>query len=241
MKWKLMLINALTLIRIIGTIILIPIYRLYGGVYVGVLSLICYLTDSVDGILARRFKASTFFGALFDGIADKLFTIINFVVLYLITPHAIIPIVFEISIVLILLLKFSKNQNIKSNIIGKTKVWVLAACVVLTFLVSDINSIAILPLEFRDNILNMSSNSLYFWLLFPAIIMEALTFISYLLELFAPKKIKVLNKSKRELKIPDLNGKNYWNKFKSIWLNPEFYNEHKDDANLKALWKLSRR
>ena len=94
MTLKLIIINMLTLIRVIGTIILIPIYQNFGGMYVGVLAFICYLTDSIDGILARKWKASTFFGALFDGVADKLFTLVNFIVLYLITPYALIPILF---------------------------------------------------------------------------------------------------------------------------------------------------
>ncbi|MBE6156515.1 MAG: CDP-alcohol phosphatidyltransferase family protein [Firmicutes bacterium] len=239
MAWKLLLINALTLIRVIGTIILIPIYKSYGGLYVSILALICYLTDSIDGILARRWKVSTFFGALFDGAADKLFTIINFVVLYLITPHALIPIIFEIAIIVVLFFKFIMKLNVKSNIIGKLKVWILAMSVVLTFLVSDIKSIAFVPLKFKEWLLNISSSTLYFWLLLPTILIEFLTFSSYVLELFAPKKIKILNTPDKVLKIPELKGKSIWGKFKCIWLNPEFYNEHKNDTNLKALWKLS--
>jgi len=241
MNWKLLFINILTLVRVIGTIILVPIYKVYGGVAVGILSFVCYLTDSIDGILARHWNVSTFIGSLFDGVADKLFTIINFVVLYLITPYALIPILFECLIVLIQFLKFSNNLNVQSNIIGKSKVWILAMCAVLTFLASDINSISFLSLEFRNEVVNGLSGNLYFWLLFPAILMELLTFISYILEIFAPKKIKILNKSKKDLVIPKLEGKNAWEKFKSIWLNPTFYNEHKNDANLKALWKLSLR
>jgi len=238
MTLKLWIINSLTLIRVIGTIILIPIYQKLGGVYVGILALICYLTDSVDGILARKWRASTFLGAILDGTSDKLFTIINFVVLYLITPYALIPIIFEIAIVIIQCLKFYKKINVQSNVIGKCKVWILAVCVVITFLVSDINCITILPINLRMSIINMHSEMLYFWLLFPAIIMEALTFISYVLEIFLPRKIETVNISKKEFKIPKLSKNSAWEKFKYVWLNPEFYLEHKDDANLKDLRKL---
>ena len=93
MKIKLGIVNFLTLIRLIGTIILIPLYNMFGGKVVGITSFFCYLTDSIDGILARRWKVSTFFGAIFDGVADKLFTITNFIILYLITPYALIPII----------------------------------------------------------------------------------------------------------------------------------------------------
>lgn len=241
MTWKLLFINALTLIRVIGTIILIPIYQNYGGVAVGILAFVCYLTDSVDGILARQWKVSTFFGALFDGVADKLFTIINFIVLYLITPYALIPIIFELLVVLVQFLKFTKKLNVQSNIIGKSKVWILAICVVLTFLVSDINNISFLSLEIREKILSIPNGTLYFWLLIPAIIMELLTLISYIVEVFAKKKIKILNVSEKELKMPELKGKNIWENFKYIWLNPDFYEEHKNDTNLKDLRKLSKK
>jgi len=238
MTLKLIIINMLTLIRVIGTIVLIPIYQNYGGMYVGILALICYLTDSIDGILARKWGASTFFGALFDGVADKLFTIVNFIVLYLITPYALIPILFEIAIIVIQFLKFALKLNVKSNIIGKLKVWILAMSVVLTFLVSDVSSLTILTNEIREYILGIPSKTLYFWLLFPSIIMEALTFVSYVLELFVPQKIKVLVEEQKELKMPKLKG-NIWENFKEIWLNPEFYKEHKNDTNLKDLKKLS--
>lgn len=238
MALKLIIINSLTMIRVIGTIILIPIYNSYGGLAVGILSLICYLTDSIDGILARKWKASTFFGALFDGFADKLFTLINFIVLYLITPYALIPIIFELLIIFIQIIKFANKYNVKSNIIGKSKVWVLAISVVLTFFATDINSFNILTESTRNFIERLPDNSLYFWLLLPAILMEALTFISYVLEMFAPKQMKILNKEKNELKMPVLKGNTTWKNFKYIWLNPKFYQEHKDDTNLTDLRKL---
>lgn len=238
MTLKLIIINTLTMIRVLGTIILIPFYQNFGGMWVGILALICYLTDSIDGILARKWNASTFFGALLDGFADKLFTIINFIVLYLITPYALIPIIFEIAIVLIQIFKFAKKYNIQSNIIGKSKVWVLAGCVVLTFFATDISSLTFLTGSFKEKLLDIPSNTLYFWLLLPAMIMEVLTFISYVLEIFAPKKIKVLNKKQRKLKMPKMKNDSIWENFKNIWLNPEFYKEHKDDTNLSDLRKL---
>ena len=74
-------------------------------------------------------------------------------------------------------------------------------------------------------------------MLTPAIIMEILTLISYILEIISPKKIKILNKKHDEIEMPKLS-KNKWQNFKNIWLNPEFYEKHKNDANLKKLIKL---
>ena len=241
MALKLWIVNLLTLIRVIGTIILIPIYNYYGGLKAGIFSLICYLTDSVDGILARKWKVSTFFGAIFDSISDKIFTIINFIVLYLITPYAIIPIIFEILITLLQLFKFNNNYNIKSNIIGKIKVWFLAASLVLLFVVSDITNATFIPLSIRDSILSIPSQTLYFWILFPAILSEALTFISYIIEIFRPsKKIVNLDLDKKKIDASEFQNKKGLEYFKVVWLNPKFYQEHKNDANLKDLWNLTR-
>ena len=238
MAGKIIFINLLTLIRVIGTIVLIPIYNNYGGVFCGIFSLICYFTDSIDGILARHWKVSTFFGALFDGAADKLFTIINFIVLYLITPYAIIPIIFECLIIIIQLFKFNKNYNIRSNIIGKLKVWILAISLVLTFIISDINSLTILPIMLREKILNIPNKTLYFYLLLPVIIIELFTFLSYIIEIFKPINVNVVNHTKKEIKFKKSN--NCWDNFKNVWLNPKFYDEHKNDTNLKDLRKLTK-
>lgn len=234
---KLIIVNFLTLIRVIGTIILIPIYKNYGGFAVGILALICYLTDSIDGILARKLKASTFFGALFDGTADKLFTIMSFIILYLITPYAIIPILFEIAIICVQIIKYKNNLNVKSNMVGKLKTWILAICVILTFLVSDINSITFLPLEFINWLNNLNQNNLYFILLMPAIIMEILTLLSYIIEIFKPINKKAFQD---DLNTKKKSNKRNWQTFKRIWLNHEFYNKHKDEINLKNLTKLSK-
>ena len=233
---KLLIVNVLTLIRVIGTIVLVPIYHTYGGYSVSILALICYLTDSIDGILARKFKASTFFGAIFDGAADKLFTLMNFIVLYLITPYAIIPIIIELLIVLVQIMKYHYNYNVQSNMVGKFKTWVLAISVILTFLVSDINRVSFLSETIKTTINGMLPD-LYFWLLVPAIIMEALTLLSYIEEVFN-------GDNKKEVKV-EVENKNTnqstWKNFKNIWLDPDYYSKHKDDANIRKITKVSKK
>lgn len=240
MTLKLLFVNFLTLLRVIGTIILIPIYHYFGGLKAGIFSLIFDLTDIFDGVLARKWKVSTFFGSLFDGCADKLFTIINFIILYLITPYALIPIILEIITILLQLVKFANNYNIQSNIFGKIKVWFLTASLVLLFILSDITNATFIPLNIREFILSEPSKTLYFWVLLPAIIMEVITLISYVFEMFKPPKKIVdldVNKKLKKDDYKDLKGYNY---FKEIWLNPTFYKEHSNNTNLKDLWNLTR-
>lgn len=240
MTLKLWIVNLLTLIRVIGTIVLIPVYNVFGGFKAGIFSLLCYFTDSLDGILARKWKVSTFFGSLFDGCADKLFTIINFVVLYLITPYAIIPIIFEILTVLLQFFKFNKNYNIKSNIIGKIKIWVLAISLVILFIISDITSVSFIPLNIKEFILRIPTKSLYFWIILPSIIIEILTFVSYILEIFRPSKKVVELNVHDKIDKNEYKGKKGLEYFKDVWLNPAFYEEHKNNTNLKDLWNLTR-
>ena len=219
MNIKLFFVNFLTLIRLVGSIILIPIYFKCGGFVVAIISMCCYITDFIDGFLARKWKVATFFGAAFDGIADKLLVIINCILLYLITPYALIPIMFEILTLIVNIFKYKKNYNIKSNKVGKLKVWILAVCTVSTFVISDIS------------IFKVPNKEYYFWLLIPAIIIEMLTFISYSLELFNNEVIITENKVKKT------KGKEH---IKSVWLSPEFYYKHKNDTNLKDLKKNSK-
>ena len=79
MNIKLCTVNLITMLRVIGTILLIPIYHVYGSLTTGIFSLICNLTDILDGTLARKWKVSTFFGSLFDSASDKIFLIVNFI------------------------------------------------------------------------------------------------------------------------------------------------------------------
>lgn len=241
MYLKIGVVNFLTLIRLIGTVILIPLYYSFGGKIVGIVSLVCYLTDSIDGFLARKWRVSTFFGALFDGFADKLFTLINFILLYMITPYALIPIIIEILIVVIQLFKFNHHLNIKSNIIGKFKVWVLAISIVLAFLASDISRINFLSVDFRMWILSIPNNVIYLYLLGPAIIMEMLTLLSYMFEILFPKNIEIITTKHSKVenfRLPFKERKEY---IKNVWLSPEFYEKHKDDTNLRDLRKLSKK
>ena len=241
MNIKLCTVNLITMLRVIGTILLIPIYHVYGSLTTGIFSLICNLTDILDGTLARKWKVSTFFGSLFDSASDKIFLIVNFIILYLITPYATIPIIIELSTTLLQFIKFNNNYNIKSNVFGKIKIWFLTASLVAVFIVSDITNAAFVPTFIKEFVLSHPINSVYFWTLFPAIVMELLTFISYAVEIFRPsKRIVNLNIEESKLKEKDFKGKKFKNYLKEIWLNPQFYEEHKNNTNLKDLWKITK-
>ena len=88
---KLIFVNMLTGLRFIGSILLIPIYLNFGMLGMLISTIIFYSTDAIDGFAAKKLQVSTFFGALFDGMSDKLFDIIVLVILSFNNKIAIIP------------------------------------------------------------------------------------------------------------------------------------------------------
>ena len=131
-KFMLIFVNLLTMVRIIGVFMMIPVYFNYGGLYAAILSICCYLTDCIDGFLARKFHVATFFGSMFDGVADKLFSCSNLIILFKVTKYSIASIIFELAVVLIQFIKFQKNINVKTSKIGKIKTIVMTATVLFT-------------------------------------------------------------------------------------------------------------
>lgn len=232
---SIILVNLITMVRIIGVFSLLPIYLNYGGVAAAVLSITCYLTDVIDGMLARKKEVSTFFGSMFDGIADKLFTIANLIVLVTITKYAIIPILFEVGIVVIQYIKYSNNINVQSSKIGKIKTWIIGITVIVLYLVTDISSLSFLNNSFIYKIETMNQNTLLGIIFIPLYLFEILTLISYLKVEKLPKRPEL---EKIDIKLKKVhNFKDSFDNFCTIWLNHDFYIKYKDCAELKTIRK----
>ena len=233
-----LLVNLLTTVRVVGVFCLLPIYLNYGGVAAAILSITCYLTDFFDGIIARKCKAATFFGSVFDSLADKAFSVANLLVLLTITKFAIIPILFELAIVTIQTIKFKKNVNIQSSLAGKIKTWIIALTVITFYLVADIRNITFLSSNFINNVVNMNQDLLIGILSIPLFIFEILTLISYLKFL---KNYDFNHKVEGPnievyLKKPN-NFKDKLNNFLQVWFNYDFYMKYKDSAGLNDILK----
>ncbi|MBE6148678.1 MAG: hypothetical protein E7167_04265 [Firmicutes bacterium] len=230
------LVNMLTTVRIIGVICLLPIYLKHGGAAAALLSIGCYLTDWIDGIIARKCHVSTFFGSVFDGVADKMFSVANLIVLFTITKYAIVPILFEAAIIVIQTIKYHRNENVQSSKVGKLKTWIISLTVITLYLLIDIRSLTFLPASFIRGVLNLNQVHLFGVTFIPLYIFEVLTLLSYLKFLKHPvEKIKY-PKIKIKLK-PATTFKNKIDNFCTLWLNNEFYEKYKDCAGLKQIKK----
>lgn len=134
---KKILVNMITSLRGVGGILLVPIFTIYGSIPASIWFVLFMATDWIDGYIARKYEVSSFFGALLDGMFDKLFGIISFLLLASISPSYTIPLLFEAGILSYGFYSASKGNNIKSSLIGKTKMWFLAASAFLGFLNTD--------------------------------------------------------------------------------------------------------
>lgn len=232
------LVNFLTTLRILGVVCLLPIYGRYGGVAAALLSIGCYFTDCLDGIIARKCHVATFFGSFYDGLSDKLFTVANLVLLFTITKYAIFPILCEIAIVTIQSIKFSKNANVKSSKIGKLKTWIISLTVIIVYLISDIMNITFLPINFVNSIISINDQLLYGVVFIPLYIFEVLTLLSYLTFKNENGSINAIEFSKINIKLKkSKNFKDKWHNFCLLWFNNDFYEKYKDSAGLKEIRK----
>lgn len=226
-KFNFFITNIITLLRVVGIFALIPVYIYYGGLSTFILASICFLTDCIDGVLARMLKSSTFFGSLFDALSDKAFLVMNMILLMSISPIAIIIIIFELAIFCIQSFKYSKGLNIKSNKYGKIKMWVAGIVISLSYLLTD---------EYFLNLVNIKANGLswFIFLFIPLFISELVTFISYLIEY-----IKCVDKVEVDDKAIEEEMKN--TSLKEIMFSHEYYVKYKDYGNLKLVKDLAKR
>lgn len=241
---KLLLVNLITSLRLVGAFLLIPIFLNAGPVATGLSFLAFMGTDWIDGFLARKFHVSTFLGAILDGLVDKAFAGISLVLLATLIPQMLLPLLLEIAILLYGIRSIKKGNSAGSSLIGKLKVWIMAFCVTLGFLASDyttlqtalnfINAPALDPKRVA-NILNLSTNI--------AITAEAATLTSYVArDLTESRQKRVsyeslkeqLNRQKEELLYLKEHMISKEEVMKKL-IDPNYYTEHKNDDILKLL------
>lgn len=220
--------NLFTLCRAISVVALIPVFKIYGGFATFLLCSCSFLTDFIDGRLARELKSSTFFGSLFDALTDKAFLVVNLLLLMSISPLAIIPVLFELGIAYIQSVKYNKGMNIQTNKFGKAKMWVAGIVISLSYLLVDKTSMDLMEIK------------LFALLFIPLIISETLTLISYVKEYLKENKkltsdvIKSNEKKDEKLK-KEINNIS----FKQIMFEHEYFEKYKDYGNLKLVKALS--
>lgn len=175
--------NHLTSFRLV-VIFLLPVAEFYAlsAVVVFWLAILGALSDSLDGITARQRKQITPLGAALDPIADKLFAVVCFVILWrrgMISSELILwMLVLESHLVVIPVLSFiyrflgnkpaERENTIRPNVFGKAKMVIISSGFCLMFLGRAFH----LP----DTIV------LGRFLIYTALILSGMAYIMYLLE-----------------------------------------------------------
>lgn len=136
-KRNLILVNLITAIRSLGTIAIVPIFTSCGALVTGLAAMGFFLTDFIDGTLARKLKVQTFFGSLLDAVSDKAFGIVCLLLLSTLNPIFLAVIGLELGIFAINYHNAQNNKNVQSSLAGKAKTLLLAATVVGGFFCYD--------------------------------------------------------------------------------------------------------
>lgn len=240
-KKKKILVNSITATRFLGSIIMTPIYLLFGGLVTSIAAGILFLTDAVDGFLARKLHVQTFFGSLLDGICDKLMGISILIILSTVNPIFIAPIIFEMGILAVNCNSIKKGNNAKSSIAGKIKTVFLDAS-----LVAGLGAISIPKLT---EVINFESNKILSFLAsndtsklltyigIPVIISETIVILDYVRKANKQSKLKVTNQEEVIVEREEELVPKDFQELTDNLFDTDYYLEHRNDPIKKLIYK----
>ncbi len=227
---ELIIVNLITLTRLVGALLLPVIYIKYGASICAIWTIVLFATDAIDGFLARSLKISTFFGSAMDGISDKLLNAISFIILGLQYNIMLTPLILELAIFLTIYSTYRFGGNIQSSKIGKTKTIILDVCVILSFVLMSLPALNINNIVINHLIHN---TGIYIALL------GCIITISCIITLMDYNK---KNKNTRNNK--KLTHIKYQHRIKktskeviSDLFNTEYYRKHKNEPIMKQFYK----
>ena len=227
---ELVLVNAITLCRLFGALFLPIAYHLYGINFVALVTIFLFITDAIDGFLARRLKISTFFGCSMDALSDKVLNATLFILLGIEYRYMIPPLIIEILILYISYLTYKNGGNVKSTKTGKIKTIILDVCVILSLIL-----LSIPKLNIDDKVTKYIISNTDFYI----IILSSIITISCLIALldyikryknarFNPKYIKVKKRKKTGKSFKEIITRSF---------DIEYYSKHKDESIMDQLYE----
>lgn len=229
-KWILIVIvNLITSIRLIGAFTLPFIYYYNGASVVSTYILVLFLTDAIDGFLARTFKVSTFFGSLMDAMSDKILNMIAFVILGLEHNIMFAPLIIEIAILYTSYSTYRYGGNVRTHKIGKIKTIILDILVIISFILLSLPKFKLNGSFFTFLI----SNTKMIIYIFAVIILAfcLLTLFDYI------KKYKLARKNPKcmDIKYEEKNRKKVKQIIKGLF-DTNYYQKHRTESIMKQLY-----
>jgi CDP-diacylglycerol--glycerol-3-phosphate 3-phosphatidyltransferase len=222
-------VNLITSIRLIGAFTLPFIYHYKGASVVAIYILVLFLSDAIDGFLARLFKVSTFFGSLIDASSDKILNMISFVILGLEYNIMFAPLIIEISILYTSYSTYRYGGNVSTSIIGKIKTIILDIFVIISFILISLNKI------------NHKTKFIYSLINNTSLIINVFAIVIVLLCIFTLYDYMIKNKKARsnpkcmEIKYEEKNRKNIKTILSNLF-DTDYYRKHKTESIMKQLY-----
>ena len=127
-------VNLLTTLRFLSIIILVIIFKKISQRFFIIIISILFLTDFIDGKLARKFKVQTIYGSNMDTIADKALSIGLIILLLHQNNNVLLLLLGEIIISVINTIGKLQGKKTKSSLIGKIKTWFLSITIILGYI-----------------------------------------------------------------------------------------------------------
>ena len=127
-------VNALTTSRFILAIVFMFLLNKIGNIPFLVSICILFLTDTLDGILARKYHIETYYGSLMDTLADKALNIALLLPLINMNRYYLSILIIEVITMVINLTGLLLHKEIKAKMSGKIKMWVVSVTILLGYI-----------------------------------------------------------------------------------------------------------
>lgn len=227
---QIILVNIITLSRLVGAFILPFIYTKYGSSISSLFTLVLFATDAIDGFLARALRCSTFFGSILDGLSDKMLNAVSFILLCIEYNIMIAPLILEIAILYTMYNTYVHRGNVQSSKTGKIKTVVLDICVIISFVI-----IGLPTLELNMPIINYLINHQRAYIMFLGSIITISSIFALVDYIKKNKEVKNNPKLKR-IKLKGKVKKSLKELFNNLF-NTDYYYQNKDESIMKLLYK----
>ncbi len=133
-KFMKFLVNFITVSRIIFSLFFILLSKNINYNILLVLIIILFLTDFIDGFLARKFNVQTLFGSILDTLADKILSIVLIIPLLKENNILYLIVVGEIIIAIINIRARFRRKLTRVCMFGKIKMWLLSITIIFLYL-----------------------------------------------------------------------------------------------------------
>ena len=133
-KFMKIFLNLLTTSRLILSIMLMLFFKNLSQMKILITIIILFLTDLIDGKIARFFQVQTYYGSNMDTISDKTLSIGLTLLIVSKIPILFLPLIGEIIISLINITGKIIGKKTESSNIGKIKTWVIAITIIISYL-----------------------------------------------------------------------------------------------------------